>query len=202
MPGLTGESLISRIKQGDQDAFRVLYTEFYVGLCIHAKRFLRNKESAEEVVQEVFLRFWERREFINIYENIGSYLFQSVRNGCLNHLKHLQVAHKFEQGVMEQLQEAEDFYTLTQENGQSIFIARELETYINKAIDMLPEQCREIFKMSRFDGFKNQEIADKKGVTIHTVQKQISIALEKLRVTLSPYLKVVAPFITFWNFFR
>lgn len=196
-----GESLVRRIKQGDQDVFRILYSEFYIGLCIHARRFLGNKESAEEMVQEVFLRLWERHEYIDIHETIGAYLFQSVRNACLNHLKHLQVVQKFEQEITENLKDAEDYYTLTQENGQSIYLAHELENHIYKAIDELPEQCRNIFKMSRFDGLKNQEIANKKGVTINTVQKQISIALEKLRETLGPYLRVIIPFLTFWKLF-
>jgi RNA polymerase sigma-70 factor (ECF subfamily) len=201
MTGAVLESAITNIKLGDQEAFRLIYKEFYIGLCIHANRFLHKKESAEEIVQEVFLRFWERRESIDIQETIGAYLFQSVRNACLNHLKHLQVEQKFQQEVTDMLKEAEDFYTITQENGQSIYLARELEHHINTAIEGLPEQCREIFKMSRFDGFRNQEIADKKGITIHTVQKQISIALEKLRVVLTPYLKIITPFLTIWRFF-
>jgi RNA polymerase sigma-70 factor (ECF subfamily) len=192
---------VERIKYGDREAFRELYKEFYVGLCVHARRFLGDKESAEEVVQEVFLRLWERRESLDIHETIGAYLFQSVRNASLNHLKHLQIVHKFRQDVTEQLKDAEDYYTLTQENGQSIYLAKELENHIYSAIEELPEQCKAIFKMSRFEGLKNQEIANQKGVTLNTVQKQISIALEKLREILGPYLKAIVPFFMFWRLF-
>jgi RNA polymerase sigma-70 factor, ECF subfamily len=191
------ESLIALLKQGDQNAFRMLYAEFYVGLCIHAKKFLGDKDSAEEIVQDVFLRLWERHSHMNIQESIGAYLFQSVRNACLNHLKHLQIVQRFQQEITEKIKDTEDYYTITQENGQSIYLARELENHIYTAIEELPEQCRHIFKMSRFDGLKNQEIADEKGVTIHTVQKQISIAMEKLRETLGPYLKILIPFLFF-----
>ena len=79
---------------------------------------------------------------------------------------------------------------ISQEHGLSIYIANELEDKINEAIETLPEQCREIFKMSRFDGLKHKEIAEKKKISINTVQKQISIALNKLKSELSAFLTI------------
>lgn len=191
---------LSHHKQEDHEAFRELYKEFYVGLCVHARRFLGDKESSEEIVQEVFLRLWEHKDAIDIQQSISAYLFQSVRNACLNHLKHLQIVQKFRAEITDKLKSAQDYYAITQENGQSIYLAKELENHIHSAIENLPEQCRKVFKMSRFDGLKNHEIADQTGVTINTVQKQISIALEKLREKLNPYLKAMAPFLMLWRF--
>ena len=196
------ESLVNRIKLGEEDAFYELYSEFYVGLYVHAKRFLISRESSEDVVQDVFLRLWERRECLDIRESIGHYLFQTVRNSCLNQLKHLNVVQKFELTITDQYQQAGDYFSITQENGQSICLAHELENRLNTAIEELPEQCRIIFRMSRFERLKNREIADKRGVTINTVQKQISIALEKLREALYPYLKLIVPVLTIWDLLR
>ncbi len=192
-----GDSITRRIKQGDHGAFRTLYKEYYLGLCIHTKRFVGNKEDAEEIVQDVFLRLWDRRETLDIQENIGSYLYQAVRNASINYLKHLQVVQKYNLATSERIKAAQDFYAITQENGQSIYIANEFEGHINAAIDDLPDKCRAIFQMSRFEGLKIDDIADKQGVTKNTVHKQISIALEKLREALQTHLST---FVTLWYF--
>jgi RNA polymerase sigma-70 factor (ECF subfamily) len=78
-------------------------------------------------------------------------------------------------------------------------IVDELEKSVNEAIDSLPEQCKKIFKLSRFDGLKNKDIADNLGITINTVQRQISIALEKLRVALVKYLALLPLLLRFFN---
>lgn len=175
------------MKQDDPATFQQLYAHYYLALCVYARRFTRSKEIAEEVVQEVFLKLWEHQRQLTISDSLKGYLYTAVRNQCLDHLKHLQVVHKFDEYYSHLLKEAEDLYIFSQESGDAIMIANELEKSVTEAIDSLPEQCRKIFMMSRFDGLKHQVIADNLGVTINTVQRQISIALEKLRVALKKY---------------
>lgn len=181
------DNLFIAINQGDPATFQQLYAQYYTALCVYARRFTRSKEIAEEVVQEVFLKLWEHQGRLSISGSLKSYLYTAVRNQCLDHLKHLQVVHKFDEYYSHLLKEAEDLYIFSQESGDAIMIANELEKSVSEAIDSLPEQCKKIFKLSRFDGLKNKDIADKLGVTINTVQRQMSIALEKLRVTLKKY---------------
>jgi RNA polymerase sigma-70 factor (ECF subfamily) len=192
---MTNFELADKIRKGDHSAMEWLFNEYYVGLCVFAKKFTKDKTSAEEIVQHTFFKLWEKRESLIINESVGAYLYRSVQNNCLNHLKHLQIVNKFNQYYTQKLQEAEEFSLITQETGQSIVIAKELEEKLMAAIDNLPGQCKEIFKMSRFECLKHQEIAEAKGVTVNTVQKQISIALEKIRIALGAYLSIFIAFV-------
>jgi len=187
---MTEEQLVDSINKGELEAFHRLYVEFYPSLCIYAKNFTRNKEIAEEVVEDVIINIWEQKGHLNIKSSFKSFLFVSVRNGCLNHLKHLQVINKFNVYYTQLLKEAQDLFNVSQETGDSLLIASELEKKILAEIELLPEQCRRIFIMSRFDCLKHQEIAEKLGVTINTVHRQTSIALEKLRFAVKNYLIV------------
>jgi len=172
---------IERIKLGDLDEFHNLYKEYYSALCTYATNFTGDKQVAEEVVQDVFIKIWELGDSLSINTSISSYLYTSVKNSCLNHLKHLQVVNRFNEYYTRKFQDAQDLYYISQETGDSLMIARELEDRIMKEIEALPDQCKKIFRMSRFEDMKHQEIADKLGVTINTVHRQTSIALERLK---------------------
>ena len=147
-----------------------------LGLMVHG---YKNKEIADEIVQDTFLKIWEHKESLNSVNSLPGYLHRSVRNNCLNHLKHLAIINKYEDFYSQMLANAEDYLAITQENGQSILISKEFEGQIYDAIEKLPEQCRQIFKLSRFEGLKNNEIAEVKGITLNTVQKQIIHSIGK-----------------------
>ncbi len=182
---------------GDPKVFRSLFDEYFGPLCLFALRFTRDKSSAKEIVHETFVKLWEQREYIEIKESISGYLYKSVQNNALNYLKRAQIKNKYNEAYAEKLRQAQEYFTVTRESGLSVILAKELEAKILEAVDSLPDQCREIFKLSRFTGLKNSEIAEKKQVTLNTVQKQISIALEKLRKSLSVYLPKMVHFLIF-----
>lgn len=187
--------LVYKIQNSDHSAIQWLYEKYYIGLCVYANRFIKSKSSSEEIVQQTFLKLWEKREKLDIKESIQAYLFTTVKNKCLNYIKHEQIVNRYNKSLSQTLYDSEEYLAVSQETGLSIFIAHELEQKIIAAIDNLPEQCREIFKMSRFSGLKHSEIATLKGVTLNTVQKQISIALMKLKNDLSDYLPMFIVFI-------
>ncbi|NJO69681.1 MAG: RNA polymerase sigma-70 factor [Bacteroidetes bacterium] len=155
------EDLRHKLKNGDPAVFQFLFSRYYAALCIYATRFTGEKDAAEEVVHETFIKLWERHKSIEITDNIIGYLYRSVQNNSLNYLKRLQIKYRYSEAYSQKLKEAEDYFAVTQETGQSVLLAKELELKIREAIDELPEQCREIFKLSRFTGLKNQEIAEK-----------------------------------------
>jgi RNA polymerase sigma-70 factor (ECF subfamily) len=188
---MTDLELKNKIITGDTSAIKWLYQEYYVGLCTYANRFLKSKDASEEIVQQTLFKLWEKRESLQINESFIGYLFKSVRNHCLNHLKHQQIVNRYNESLLQSFKETEEILLVSQENGLSIFIASELEEKITMAIENLPEQCKIIFKLSRYEGLKHQEIAEKQGVTLNTVQKQISIALGKLKNELNEYLPVI-----------
>lgn len=188
---MTEEQINDGINRGDINAIRFLYKDYYIPLCVYARHFTGEKEIAEEVVQDVFIKLWENRYLHNIQGSIKSYLFISVRNQSLNHLKHLQVVRRFNEYYTQLLKDAQDYYLISQETGDSLMIAKELKERILKEVELLPDQCRKILKMSRFEGLKHQEIADNLGITINTVHRQTSIALNKLRLALKNFLTIL-----------
>jgi RNA polymerase sigma-70 factor, ECF subfamily len=184
---MTDNELVLKVNNGEITAYQELYSQYYVPLCVYAKQFVKRKDIAEEIIQDVFISLWEQKGQLNITTSLKGYLYTSVRNHCLNHLKHLQVVNEYNEYYSQLLKDAQDYYILTQEAGDSILIANELEKDLMKAIDSLPENCKKIFLMSRFEGIKHKDIADKLGVTLNTVHKQMSIALDKLRIALKNY---------------
>ncbi|MFO7369751.1 MAG: RNA polymerase sigma-70 factor [Bacteroidales bacterium] len=181
--------------KSDKELFRFLIARYFGPLCLYTMRFTHDKSSAEEIVHDTFVKLWERREKIEVKENVVAYLYKSVQNNALNYLKSEQTRRKYSEAYSDKLKQAQDYYAITQESGLSVLLAKELETKIIEAVDSLPVQCKEIFKLSRFSGLKNQEIADKKNITLNTVQKQISIALEKLHEMLDDHLPKVIQYL-------
>lgn len=179
----------------DKEFFRLLFARYFGPLCLYTMRFTHDKASAEEIVHDTFVKLWERREKIEVKENVVAYLYKSVQNNALNYLKSEQTRRKYSEAYSDKMTQAQDFYAITQESGLSVLLAKELEAKIIEAVESLPVRCKEIFKLSRFSGLKNQEIADKKSITLNTVQKQISIALEKLHEMLDDHLPKVIQYL-------
>jgi RNA polymerase sigma-70 factor, ECF subfamily len=171
----------SGIKKGNTEAFEILYNKYYHGLCVLSCRYTGQPEVAEEIVQETFMKIWEGRKEIEIRGSLHFYLHTAVRNNSINHLRHLLVEKKFNSAKSRQLQQTINFLQLTSEDGSSLLISRELEKSLTEAIDSLPPKCREIFLLHRDEELKYSEIAEKLNISQNTVQRQISIALDKLR---------------------
>lgn len=183
------KQIVNKLRLGDKNAFYNIFKEYYLPLYYYAKKITGNKENAEEVVQNTFLKLWENPESFNVDRSLDSYLYKTVHNNSLNLLKHLQTREKYNANYKQRLAEANDIYSLLERNSLSILIANELERKIEASINKLPKQCQKIFRLSRFEGMKNKEIAEELDISLNTVIKQMSIALTKLRKSLGQYLK-------------
>lgn len=172
------------IRQGNERVFETVFKKHYQALCNYACGILKDMDDAEEVVQSIFLKFWEQREGIEINVSLKSYLYRAVHNTCLNRLKHLKIQETYRQYVGDYLENSYDSAT-------DILDKVALESSIEDALKKLPEQCRLIFKMSRFEELKYQEIADRLGLSVKTIENQIGKALKIMRTELSDYLPVV-----------
>ncbi len=177
------------IKKGDKRCFRILYRRFYSGLCQFACQYTGRPDIAEEIVQEIFMKLWEGRKRYKIEGSIKSYLYGSVRNGSLNYLNHLVLERKFSNETAARIHRAISYMQICQEDGSSILIDKEFEKYLAEALESLPARCREIFLLNRKEGLSHSEIADKLGLSKNTIQKQMSIAIEKLCRKLLPKIK-------------
>lgn len=182
--GIYEKDLIARLKDGDQTAFELLFHFYYPGLVIYSTQFTTDRIEAEEIVQDFFVRFWQRHQQISLTDSLKSYLFLSVKNGCLNYLKHKKVEEKY----IRQMTELSNHHLVYDPD---LYLSSELQEKVKNAIDLLPERCREIFIMSRIRGLKNEEIADDLHISKRTVETQISKALKVLRVELKDYVGLV-----------
>ena len=184
--------ILLAIRQGNERVYETIFRKHYQALCNYACGILKDMDDAEEVVQSIFLKFWEQRESIEINVSLKSYLYRAVHNTCLNRLKHLKIQETYRQYVGDYLEETFDSAT-------EIMDKNELESRIANALEKLPEQCRIIFKMSRFEELKYQEIADKLELSIKTIENQIGKALRIMRTELADYLPIILIFILLNN---
>ena len=171
--------LITKLTQCDERAFEALFKLYYARLTLFSNRFVNDLSIAEEIVADVFELLWEKGHEVTFSSSVSSYLFKMVQNRSLNYLKHqkienLYVAYLEKNNLFDEVRSAV-------ENG---YEEKELAQQINAAINTLPVKCREIFVLSRFSDMKYKEIASQLNISPKTVERQVSIALEKLRQTL------------------
>lgn len=178
----TDSQLIKAIKEGSYSAFEKVFKSYYEALCRFAMGYLGDADLCEEAVQQVFFTYWERREQINIQTSVKSYLYQAVKNNCLNTLKHEQVKLAAQSTIMQD----------EELNEQAEIEQDELISRIENVISEMPTERQKIFRMSRFDELKYREIAEKLSISIKTVENQMGKALKFLREQLA---EVVAIFL-------
>ncbi|MBV6646079.1 MAG: RNA polymerase sigma-70 factor [Cyclobacteriaceae bacterium] len=172
--------LVDRLRNKDKRAFELVFNEYFDTLTTYAFRFLDTREEAEEIVQEVFVKFWEKCESLAPDSSVKSYLYRSVHNTCLNQIKHEKVKDTYRQYIIGYMEDrTDDPYDEKNEDA--------LYDRIMEEVNNLPPRCSEIFKLSRFEGLKYQEIADHLDISIKTVEVQMGKALKVLRTKLQQY---------------
>lgn len=164
-------------------SFEVLFREYYQMLCSYAFRFVNDADTAEEIVQDLFYRIWEKREEIQFNTSVKSYLFSAVHNRCLKFIEHRNVESKYRNYYLLHESEIDD-------QSQHEAGVHELQGIIEKTLDLLPERCSRIFKLSRFEGLKYQEIAQKLSISVKTVEANMGKALKLLRKNLKNHVEV------------
>ena len=160
--------------------FERLFRDFFPPLMAFARKILRDEDDAREVVHQVFINLWEKRNEVDLSTSLKSYLFTSVHNRSLNMIRDRK---KFSSEEVPDV--AGDWDVSAQ------IESMELEGKIREAIDSLPEKCREIFELNRFEGMKYSEIAGQLNISVKTVENQISKALKILREQLGKYLTLL-----------
>jgi RNA polymerase sigma-70 factor (ECF subfamily) len=150
-------------------------------LCAYAERVTGNSKVAEDIVQDLFITLWLKNKNINISTSLKNYLFTSVKNRSIDYLKREKTKSKRILNLRQTTEPVENLSVLWMAEA-------ELEKLVEFCLEKLPPRCREIFKLSRFYGYKNHEIADKLGISKRTVELQISNALKSLRIHLKPHL--------------
>lgn len=177
---------IIQLHQGlDEKSFEQIFRTHFNSLCIFARKYIKDTDVCKEIVQNVFVLIWEKRATIDLQKNIKSYLFSAVYSRCMNHIRDHK---KFDGNATEHIE------VLNKKDDQDIeqqMHEADLNSRIQQAIESLPEKCREVFQLNRMEGLKYKEIAEKLGISIKTVENQVSKALKVLRVQLSDYIKIL-----------
>lgn len=179
--------VIPLVFNGEENTFERLFKTHFKSLYAYAYTIVKDEVAAEEMVQNVFFKIWEKKGGIDIQSPALAYLYKSVYHESLNYLKHQKVKAAYQAHTIHQMKNQTD-------HASKKIMLSELEQQINKALSELPEQCRTIFQMSRFEELKYQEIADKLGLSIKTVENQMGKALRILRVKLVDYLPFLIAF--------
>jgi RNA polymerase sigma-70 factor (ECF subfamily) len=172
--------LLLRLRQGDDAAYDAIFRQWYAPLVATTAALLRDRGPAEEVVQDVMLELWRRRESLTLETSLRAYLFQATRNRALNYLRRQRVEARGESTIAAGLP--------TPEPADSEVREAELSVAIQAAIAGLPDRCREVFELSRIRGLKYSEIATELGISVKTVEAQMGKALRVMREKLAPWL--------------
>ncbi|GGH81640.1 RNA polymerase sigma-70 factor (ECF subfamily) [Filimonas zeae] len=177
--------VIQMVKAQDEQAFEQLFRTYFKSLHSYAFTILNSEAVAEEMVQQVFYKLWEKKEQMDVHTSVKAYLYRAVHNESLNYLKHHTIKSKHQTYAMQQQQNNYEHSA-----GEKL-AGRELEQQIRQALNDLPEQCRTIFQLSRYEELKYREIADQLGLSIKTVEAQMGKALKLLRLKLADFLAIM-----------
>ena len=190
--------LIQRLRRSEEDAFEIIFRKHFAGLSLFAEHYVRNDKVAEEIVEDFFCHLWDNCQSLSINSSLKGYLFQSIHNRCLNYIRNQKVRQQYLTDNQYFFADDELLESASPDSPNTVFIARELEDSITFAINALPEQCRAIFCLNRFENLTYLEIAEKLNISINTVKTQMARALYKLRGGLKDFLVMLL--VTFFIF--
>lgn len=181
---LQDEQMALRLTKRDNAAFEQVFKTHYKNLHSYAFTILKDESEAEEMVQQVFFKLWDRSEHLSFSGSIAAYLYRAVHNESLNFLKHEKVKESHRLHVAYSMKNKS-------EQPQAKLMGKELEGKYREALNELPEQCRTVFQMSRFEDMKYKEIADKLDISVKTVENHMGKALKLLRTKLVDFLSLL-----------
>ncbi|HWZ04437.1 MAG TPA: RNA polymerase sigma-70 factor [Mucilaginibacter sp.] len=183
---LSERHLIDLVTEGSEMAFERFFKTYFKSLHAYAFVTLQDELMAEEIVQQVFYKIWEKKEQFKVHTSVKAFLYKAVHNECLNYLKHQKHKVSHQNYVL-----YANRNQVSNENAAMRVEVSELEARLRKAMNELPEQCRTIFYMSRFDELKYREIASQLGLSVKTVEAQMGKALKVLRKKLVDFLPIL-----------
>jgi RNA polymerase sigma-70 factor (family 1) len=178
------DELINLLQQDKLGAFKEIYTRYWKQLYSEAYKRLKNKEMAEEIVQEVFTSLWHKRGALNITQTLGGYLFTSVSNLVIDQYRKDLVRARYKESF-------KLVYSETDNSTEDAILVKELEHTIENEVNSLPDKCRSVFELSRVEHKTNKEIACELGISEKTVEHHITKALKHIRLGLGNYLSII-----------
>ena len=172
--------------------FKQVYVTHYSKMKRFAQEYVMSEADAENIVQDVFLELWEKRAVLSMPVNLVAFLFTTTKNKCIDHLRHRVVIRETTNKLMEEQQLILKMkFDSLEAFDQDFLTENDIEDVLKKAIDSLPEKCREIFIKRRIEGKKQKDVAAELNISTNTVETQMGIAYKKLRAELKDYLPLL-----------
>ena len=175
---MDSDDIFIGLKRRDEAALSVLFDTYYEKLYLFAEKYIYDSDKAHDIVQDVFLKIWENAERLELTSSIQHYLFASVRNGCLNYLKSLQIEDRNNRKYAEAYIESQNVDMVDDED----LLAR-----VRQVLDELPEKCREVCLLRFVEGYKYAEIAARLDMNENTVKAQLHRGMERLKQAFATY---------------
>ncbi len=164
-----------RISKGDEQAFETIYLYYHKKLISFSKNFTRSAEVAEEIVEDVFIKLWSKRETIVEIQNLTIYLYSATKNQSLNALS--KAARRF---VTESLDLADPDIHPEYNTPHDLLVTSEIMQTMRRTVDLLPDRCKIIFQLIREDGLKYKEVSEILNISVNTIDAQMAIAVKRL----------------------
>ena len=183
--------IFNRMAEGDKDAFRFFFEKYYPDLCNLVNLYLHDSMMSEEIVQDIFIYLWEKKDTLKINSSVKSYLLRASKNRSMNYIRN----EKTKLAIHNKLTET-DYNSY--EMPDSVLDANQLRDIINAAIDSLPERCREVYILGKEKNLSYEEISGELGITVKTVEVQMGKALKRLREQLRPYYQDIFILFLLW----
>ena len=175
---MDSDDIFIGLKRRDEAALSVLFDTYYEKLYLFAEKYIYDSDKAHDIVQDVFLKIWENAERLELTSSIQHYLFASVRNGCLNYLKSLQIEDRNNRKYAEAYIESQNVDMVDDE---------ELLARVRQVLDELPEKCREVCLLRFVEGYKYAELAARLDMNENTVKAQLHRGMERLKQAFATY---------------
>lgn len=172
---LEDTELMERLRAGDDLALKVIYKKYWNQLYTSAHNMLQDQQGCEDIIQELFINLWNKREQIEIKASLKSYLFASVRYEVYRQVRHGSVREDIFENIQDRLQTPSEYGNIEH---------RELLSYVNSIVNSLSEKCKVVYKLSREEHLSHKEIAGKLDISTKTVENHLNKALRQLRISL------------------
>lgn len=175
--------LLRGVSEGDMKSFQEFHARYYNRLFKFAIHIVKSEKSSEEIVSDVFLNIWQKRESLPNINNIEAYLYKSVKNKAISYIRdHSGEVYE----SIENVQLAE--VSIVTDSPEEMLLTKELQLHLQKQIELLPDRCRLIFKLVKEDGMKYKKISEVLGISVRTIDAQMTIAIKRLGESLNQYI--------------
>jgi RNA polymerase sigma-70 factor (ECF subfamily) len=183
------KEIIRLFHEGHEDAFIAIFNEYYEALCLYAESIVKKHEIAEEIVEDLFVYLWLNAKTISFHVSLKRYLYRSTHNNCLKYLDKLKIENKRVEKIHYSFRDIELLRPTSPFQPLSKLILKELEDKADHILKSLPEQCKKIYSLNRFQNLSYSEIAEKLNISVSTVKTQMSRAFKRFHEGLKDYFK-------------